>query len=222
MSEPVSGLQSLTPSAVITMIEVDSTAIGGSLDRFYNGLNELGEALVWQGETYTPLPYQIDDLEFTTKGAMPRPKLTVSNLDGTVSALIGPLDDLLGAKVTIRRTQKQYLDAVNFAAGNATADPDYEWVETFEIEQKTGESRQTIKFQLVSEIDRGNRQIPARKIQATICGWNDATVCPFSVNSLCTKILTACQTHSTTDGVGLPAFTGGLPFGGEPAAARIR
>jgi len=216
MSAPSADVQNLAPSTVVEMWELDTTAIGGALYRFYAGVNEFGTALVWQGNTYSPLPMKVDGLEMTTKGTLPRPKIQVANLDGTITALIGPLSDLLGAQVTLKRTQAKYLDAINFVAGNPTADPTVEWAsEVFYIEQKTTETRDVIEFQLVSALDVEGLMLPRRKVQATICSWvYKGTECGYGgALGTCDKSLAACKTHF--------GATADLPYGGFPSCARI-
>lgn len=58
-----------------------------------------------------------------TSAQQPVPKLSVGNIDGSISALCLTYQDLLGSKVTFHRTFGKYLDAVNFGGVNPTADP---------------------------------------------------------------------------------------------------
>jgi lambda family phage minor tail protein L len=217
---PTACIQSLSPGAIVDLWELDTTALGGSLYRFHAGTNQLGTAVVWQGNTYDPMPVQVEGVEVSGKGTLPRPTFRVANLDGTVSALIQPLDDLLGAKVTRKRTLVKYLDAVNFPGGvNATADPTQEWPnEVFYVEQKTSETRTVIEFTLVSALDLQGRKIPKRIIQATVCPWNDPAICQYSTGSQCSKTL---DREGENNGCGAH-FPGELPFGGFPGCARIR
>lgn len=77
------------------------------------------------GEIYQALPITAEGFELTGKGTLPRPKLAVSNIAGTISTLLTTLPEgLQGAKVTRIRTLGRYLDAVNFPGSvNPTADP---------------------------------------------------------------------------------------------------
>ncbi|WP_085000995.1 phage minor tail protein L, partial [Cronobacter sakazakii] len=81
------------------------------------------KSIWWQGEEYSAWPCQIDGIEASTDGSSAQPKLTVANIDASVTALCLAYDDLFRAKVTIRDTLAQYLDARNFPDGNPTADP---------------------------------------------------------------------------------------------------
>jgi len=230
VSIPYSELQSLTPSAEILLFVLDATVCGGSVNYFYEAVNALGTSLVWQGQAYAPFPIKAEGFEWSTKGPLPRPKLRVSALDGVVGGLVRDFEDLVGAKVILKRTHAKYLDAVNFPGNyNPTADPtacspDDPWI----VERKSLETSDVIEFELVAPMDKQNARVPGRRVTANVCGWNDAADCPFSTGGLCVKTLSACKANSATVlavGVSDPAysfFVGGLPFGAFPGTARIR
>lgn len=217
MSVPTADFQNLSPSAVVDLWVLDCTAIGGAIWYFHAGTNQLGTSVVWQGKTYTPMPVEINGLARTTRGALPRPTIRVANINGTVSSLISTLDDMVGATVIRKRTLVKYLDAVNFQSGNPTADPTAEFPdEVFVVEAKQTETVDFIEFELVSKLDFQGLCLPKRLIQATICPWVfKGTECGYGgADATCTKTLAAC-TAKFGSGVA-------LPFGGFPAAARIR
>lgn len=211
-------IQSLDPGATIELFVLDSTAIaGGGIVRFHAGTNQVGTAIVWQGLTYSPFPVKAEGFEISGKGTLPRPTLTVANVDGTVGLLVRDLEDLIGATVTRKRTLVKYLDAVNFTGGtNPTADttqslPD----DVFLVERKASETKDFITFELASALDVHGVRIPRRLIQATICPWiYKGSECGYAGGlPSCAYTLTDCKTHfGTTD----------LPFGGFPGAAAIR
>lgn len=112
-------IQNLDPGARVEFYELDLTQITrNSADKFYfhSGTNGLGGDVVWQGKTYVRFPIQATGFEASTKGVLPRPSLAVSNVTNMITALAKAYDDLIGAKVTRRRTLARYLDAVNFPA----------------------------------------------------------------------------------------------------------
>ena len=92
MAIPTSELQSINPSAVIELFELQLIAsIHGSstLYRYHSGSNQNGNGeLVWQGNTYTRFPIEADGFEFTGRGQIPRPTLTVSNILSTLQPLL--------------------------------------------------------------------------------------------------------------------------------------
>ena len=121
-------LASLNPSAIIELFELklDSTLHGSStVYRFHAGSNEKVDSnIVFNGETYTRLPVKADGFEYTNTGTLPRPTLTISNLDGNMTTILLLINattagnDLGGAEVKRIRTLRKYLDAANFVTPN--------------------------------------------------------------------------------------------------------
>lgn len=217
MSLPVSEIQALSPSALIELFVLDATPCGGSVYYFHAGTNELGTSVVWQGQTYQPFPVQAEGFEWSSKGTLPRPKLRVAALDGLIGGLVRDLEDLVGAKVTLKRCFAKHLDAANFAGGNPSADPtacypDEPWV----VERKTIETSDVIEFELATPMDVQNARIPARRIQALICPWvYKGTECGYAgALPTCGKTLEECKTHF--------GATAELPFGGFPGTRLVK
>lgn len=218
MSVPHAEIQSLAPTALVTLFVLDATPCGGSTYYFHAGTNQLGTSVVWQGQTYTPFPVEAEGFEWSSKGTLPRPKMRVAALDGLVGGLVRDLEDLVGARVTLKRTFAKYLDAVNFPGGyNPTADPGACWPdEPWVVERKSAETSEVIEFELVTPMDQQNSRVPGRRITANVCGWTyKGTECGY-VGALptCGKTLAECRTHFGT--------TADLPFGAFPGTARVR
>lgn len=123
MTVPRSEIQTCTPGTVIELFELDATALGGSIFRFHNGLNFNKSDIVWQGNTYLRYPVQASGFEMSSKGVLPRPKLTVANISNAVAAEVRAYGDLVGAKVTRKRTLAKFLDVCNFPTLQATSEP---------------------------------------------------------------------------------------------------
>jgi lambda family phage minor tail protein L len=130
MAVPVSALQEINPGAVIELftLQLDATLHGSTtIYRFHNGanLNANGE-VVWAGNSYLRFPIQCEGFEFTGTGTLPRPTISVSNIFGTLTAIMQDVNqttvgnDLNGAKLTRIRTLARFLDAVNFAPTTTT------------------------------------------------------------------------------------------------------
>lgn len=107
-------IQTLAPSAIIEMFEIDATIVGGVIYRFHPGKNNLLTDIIWQGQAYSAFPIEADGFEWNGRGQLPRPKIRVSNVLGTISALVLAHEDLVGCKVTRIRTLAKFLDAGNF------------------------------------------------------------------------------------------------------------
>lgn len=234
MTSPLiaSEIQKLAPSAVIELFVLDTTNIGGDVYRFHAGTNNLRQRLVWQGQIYEPFPVQVSGFEFNGSGQLPRPKLVVANVTGIITTLVLAYQDLLGAKLTRRRTLAKYLDAVNFPGGvNPTADTTAEFQDdVFFIDRKTLENRDVVEFELAAAFDVQGVSIPRRQIIQNVCPWkyrgsecgytgtayfnaNDQTVASSALD-VCGKRLASCKKRFGENSE--------LPFGGFPAAGLIR
>jgi lambda family phage minor tail protein L len=227
-----SEIQKLAPSAVIELFEVDTTDLGGELLRFHAGTNGLLQRIVWQGNEFDPFPVKVSGFELSGSGSLPRPKLQVANVTGVITSLVLQYQDLLGAKVTRKRTLAKYLDAVNFPGGtNPTADPTAEFVDdVFFIDRKSTETRDAVEFELAASIDLQGVMLPRRQIIQNVCAWRyrgtecgyagtnyfDAGDQPVATLALdvCGKRLSSCKLRF--------GQTQPLSFGGFPAAGLIR
>lgn len=116
-------IQNLSPSAVIEMFVLEVGETSDTWVYFHAGTNQLYKNIIWQGQTYVALPITTEGFDINTQGTLPRPKLSIANVQGLFSALIRQYDDLVGVKIIRKRTFAKYLDAVNFPNGNPTADP---------------------------------------------------------------------------------------------------
>lgn len=230
--EITSELQKLAPSSIIELYQLDATIFGGDIYYFHAGTNGLKQNIVWQGQEYVAFPVQISGFEFTAGGQLPRPKMVVANVTGIITALVLAYDDLLGAKVTRKRTMAKYLDAVNFAGGvNPDADSDAEFPnDIYFIESKVNESKNAVEFELCASFDVQGVMLPRRQIIQNICPWKyrgtecgytgtnyfdtaDNSVASISLD-VCGKRLSSCEARFGVNSE--------LPFGGFPAAGLLK
>ena len=182
-----SDYQKLEPGDTVRLFSVDGTAFGvGDVMRFHShsiphteaeilaaGSDESklpAKSIWWQGEEYKAWPCQIEGLEKSTGGESAQPKLSVANLDGSITALCLAYDDLLQAKVTIHDTLAQYLDSRNFPGGNPTADATQEKLQVWYIDAKTSETNEVVEFALSSPMDLQGLMIPTRQLHS-LCIW---------------------------------------------------
>ena len=101
-------LQEVEPGAIIELFQLQLNLAQHGVDEtyyFHAGVNEYNTGIVWNGQTYTPLPIEADGFEWNGQGSLPRPKVRCSNINGTVTILLNALPDgLEGAKFTRIRT----------------------------------------------------------------------------------------------------------------------
>lgn len=224
-------LAALAPSAVIELFELHlDSSLHGSSDvyRWHNGVNaNVTGNITWNGNSYTRLPIQAEGFDYTNTGTLPRPTLTVANLDGTITTLLLLVNattagnDLGGATVKRIRTLKKYLD------GEAAADPHAKFPdEIWYVDRKANESRDSVSFELASKFDLPGVMLPKRQIIANICQWNyRSTECGYTGSNYwdandnvvatlaqdqCGKRLGSCKLRF--------GETAELPFGSFPSA----
>jgi len=231
MTTPITAeIQSLSPSAIMEFFVLDmSNFEGGGVARFHAGTNKLQYPVWWQGVEYLPLPVEAEGFDVVTKGTLPRPKIRVANISGLFSAEVRQHDDLIGCKVTRKRTFARYLDAVNFPGGvNADADPnqflpDDIWF----VDRKTAENRYVIEWELASAFDVQGVMLPFRQVIQNSCPWKyrgpecgwmggyygkDDKPAADAAHDYCAKRLSSCKARFGTNN---------LPFGGYPGAHRF-
>ena len=225
---------SLSPTAQIELFELDLSALGGGFLRFHAGTNELGVAVVWQGQTYTPGSIEAEGFSYDGSGPLPRPKLRFGNVTGTLTGYLFDFDDLKGAKITRKRTLAAYLDAVNFAAGNPGADPDQQMPdEVYFIDRLSQDDGVIVEFELGASYDVLSAKVPAQTVIDNLCDsdyrsgegcdwtpdpvtgpWFDANDLPTTeANDKCSHRLTGCKCRF---------LNRPLPFGGFPGAGLVR
>lgn len=222
-------VQKLSPGALLELFVLDATPVGGEIHYFHAGTNGLQGAVVWQGNVYQPWPIQVRGFEKSGQGRLPRPVLSISNVNGIIGAIARDYSDLLGAKLVRKRTFAKYLDAANFpGAVNPSADPSAAFPDdVFYVDQKTTENKHILEFALAAKMDLAGVSIPLRVVAQT-CAWqyrgegcgyvggpvadvNDTATSDPNLDQ-CGKRLSSCKLR----------FTGTLPFGGFPGTILIR
>lgn len=225
-----SEVQNLSPSALITLYELDATAQGAGVFRFYPGFSKTLAPVVWQGVSYDPFPIEIGNVSRDANGVEPRPSIRVSNIARAMTAFLRDYDDLLGALVVRKQTFARFLDAVNFPEGNPDANPAVALPDQlYVIERKVSESREMVEFELKSQLDIENRTLPARQIVKNVCPWRyrspecsysglpvakvDDTPTTVAADDVCGKRLSSCKLRFGENGE--------LPTGAFPASNLI-
>ena len=162
-------LQSLEPSAEIELFKFtfDKNVNGQTIAPYYYhaGTNEIKTNIVFNGQSYSPLPIKVTGFNKTTKGTLPRPKFEIANTDSAISALL-ILYNPLHAELLRIKTCKKFLDVVNFSSGtNDTADPTaiFEADDRWYVDRVVDENPDSIIFELSGKIDMTNLRLPKRR-----------------------------------------------------------
>jgi lambda family phage minor tail protein L len=223
-------IQSLEPSAIIELFQLQLTAAVNGIDTtfyYHAGTNGLTANVVFAGITYAAAPIEVDGFELTSKGALPRPTMRIANVTGAISALLLTYNPLQ-AKVTRIRTCKKFLDGVNFAGGtNPTADPTAKFEDQiWYIDRVSKENIQLVEFELTSKLDLTNLQLPGRQVQdycpwvyrGAECGYTGGSYfdvndnATSAANDVCGKRFNSCKIRFDTLGVS------DYPHGGYPGS----
>jgi len=221
-------LQSLEPSAIIELFQLELTEAVNGIDQTYYyhaGTNELTANVTFDGQEYTATAIEVNGFETSSKGVLPRPSMRIGNTGNAISALL-LLYNPLQAKVTRIQTCKKFLDAVNFTGGtNATADPTAKFEDQiYYIDRVANENPQLVEFELASKLDLINISLPGRQVlehcpwvyrAESTCGYKGTKYFDINnnptteANDVCGKRYTSCT---------LRFPEGDLPFGGFPGA----
>lgn len=184
-----SDFQKLSVTGLVTLYELDATKLGAGIFRWHGHVSSnswriiddtvvvdgatVKRDIIWQGQTYSPMPIQTDELEVRGDGKASTPSLALANnvngVQGAISALCLQYDDFAGARLTVINTMAKYLDAANFTNGNPQAANEYRKQVWF-CEQKTSENRSAVTFELSNPVDFEGARIPSREI-TNYCHW---------------------------------------------------
>lgn len=147
-------------SAYVELYTLDSTNIvGGQVYRFTNFANSSGGGSTFGGVTYQPFPISTSGWDFSSSGALPRPTVTVSNVQKTLLSAVINLGDLVGAKFTRIRTYEKFLDTGSTPNSSAYLGPD-----TYYIEEMSYMDSTMISFTLSNALDRMGMKFPGRQV----------------------------------------------------------
>ena len=195
MATPVSELQKINPSNIVELfqLQLDTTIHGANtIYYFHNGVSENNNGnLIFDNIEYTRMPIEASGFEFNGK-QLPRPKLAVSNILGTITTLLLTLPQgLEGAKVTRIRTLERYIDHINFDIGDILLEDESELLqendslvsqelsdnphgtpdptatfpnEIYFIDRKTMETRDIVQFELAASFDLHGVKLPKRQV----------------------------------------------------------
>ena len=168
-----------------------STNVNDGVLRFHNNVKALNSFIIWRGKTYYPAPISAEGFESTTKGTLPQPTLTIASQSETgtdqlalLKHQIREFGDIIGCKVTRRRTFAKYLDRSNFAYKASLSEKAQQLPQGYEpdpyaqlpediyfIERKQTENKSVITYQLSSVLDTEGTKLPKRVIVSDKCVW---------------------------------------------------
>src|ERR1035437_6256655 len=98
--------QKFSPSNAITLFSLDCTALGG-MNYMFTGSQDVAGSIVFNGNTYVPIPIEAAGFEINSTGSLPTPTLKVLNIPELQAGVIS-MKDLVGAVLYRIRTFKTF------------------------------------------------------------------------------------------------------------------
>jgi lambda family phage minor tail protein L len=171
-------MSQLVTEGLITLYQLDTAFMGGPV-HYFTSASDFDTNIEWGGNLYIPLPVQAEGFQMTSKGTLPNPAITLSNLFGAGNALLDTYNGLVGAQLTRILTLRRFLDDGSSPDPNA-----YITRDVFTVAQKTSHNALQIVFKLASKMDQEGAQIPRRQVLRDVCGhtyryW-DASIGAFN------------------------------------------
>lgn len=220
----------VNPGKLIDLYIIDFLPIGVDTQiHFFGGIDDAYYEILFQGDTYIPWPMEVSGFERKGQGPETRPSMVLSNYLSLITEISTNTGDIVGAKITRKRTLEKYL-------GTMLTDDTKFSIEQFFVEQKVAETASVVEFSLASPLDFVDRKLPTRvavggscnwsyksAINGSGCGWTGTDmnklydrngVQVFTVpEDVCGKRLSDCKLRF---GAAQP-----LDFGGFPALGRV-
>jgi len=158
-------MNNLITENIITLFVLDTRMLANNGQLFYfTSAEDFNTVIRWQGNEYTPIPMEASGFEMDTKGTLPNPSVSISNLFGAGNLLLTTYKGLLGADLHRIVTLRRFLD------DGATPDPGaFISYEMFVVAQKTSHNAATIVFKLAAKWDQEGTMLPRRQILRDIC-----------------------------------------------------
>ena len=155
-----SDVQKLTVGNIVSLYELDLTDIGSSdILYFTESIDNDYTPIYFNSREYTPIHMQTSGWQVTGTETLPRPKMLISNVLLTFASYINAFENLVGAKLTRRRTLDKYLD------GRAEANPNAEFApDIYRIRSMPQKTKAVAEFELTPYMDFEGIKIPKRQI----------------------------------------------------------
>lgn len=122
--------------------------------------------IAFQGLVYDAWPMESAGFEQSGTAKQPQPRVTLGNVNGYISSLVIYFNDMVGAKLTRKRTLSKYLDGASAADRTQEMPP-----EVWYIERKALENDTHVQFELSSPLNFQGQQLPRGQIIANSCRW---------------------------------------------------
>lgn len=149
---------------LVSLYTIDLSTIG--VDAMYTFTAQVDKTLGklrFRGVDYVPTDIQCSGFE-TSSQSLPRPHVTITNVNRLMSSAAILHEDLIGARFVRLRTYTQYLDDGTTPDTGAAYASD-----VFLFDQKVRHNKQEIEWELAAAMDQEGRTIPGRPILRDVC-----------------------------------------------------
>lgn len=163
-------VQEPAPGEFVILFELDtSLIISGGATYYFTQSRYESTSVQYNSQTYFPFDVEADGFEFRGKGQLPRPTIKLGLIGETgapytLRGLIRQYGDLVGSKLTRRRTFRKYLDGQSDPDTVAQFPPDI-----YKVERKAYQDKAFIEWELSSYLDNEGKKLPGRQILRDSC-----------------------------------------------------
>lgn len=169
----------------IALIELEQTAIMELFEfyfdpniapfRFHAGTNGIQKDIIYAGNKYTAIAVETEGFEVNIMGRLPRPKITIANIDQIVTNIMRNYSDFRDSRFVRLKVFLKHIDNENFENNqNPFGQPNelmYISREKFLVSQKIAENTKLVQFELITPFDLENLQTASRSIYGRYCYW---------------------------------------------------
>ena len=169
--------------AVISLFEISFPDTNNIL---YFHPENTSESIIFDGKTYEAFPIGLEGLEISSEGAQTRPTLVIPNVESLLNSNstfrtaltdLGTakfvLDDLIGARITRRKTLFKYVyvgDESEYDSQNAPAAHELPKA-VYIVDRISAKSDIAVELELASPFDLSGTRIPSRNVIGKYCPW---------------------------------------------------
>jgi lambda family phage minor tail protein L len=174
----VNSVLSLDPTTYLELYEIYVDPSVGFI-RIHSGKN-FNRNIIYKGEAYLCAAVEFSGIEVNSSGSLPRPTLTISNVNSIVTNYIKNKNDLTNVLITRIKVYLKNIDDENFPKrknpffgykekwNSKGYGPSF-FSDKYYINTKKSENKYSVEFELSSPFDMENAKLPARKINDNLC-----------------------------------------------------
>lgn len=160
IASPQQETQTLSPDALIDLLEIDLNPIGIPITDYFCRSSQLNDDMPYiefSGIRYKAWPIKLSGFASNAKGALPKPKIDIANINGAIAALLvvyQPYEAVVRRRMVYRR----HLD------DGADPNQDAQFEPQEYILNRWERNDINCVLHLATELEKLNAEIPSRRI----------------------------------------------------------